>query len=82
MRGGILADDMGLGKTLSILSLILTNFHDKRPLARPQHGFKRHFDKNVTRYLPRTPADKQVGTGQPFCPLLTDLDVPNQAKLV
>ena len=60
MRGGILADDMGLGKTLSILSLILTNFHDKRPLARPQHGFKRHFDKNVTRYLPRTPADKQV----------------------
>lgn len=60
VRGGILADDMGLGKTLSIIALILTNFHDKRPLARPQHGFKRYFDKNVTRYLPRTPADKKV----------------------
>jgi SNF2 family DNA or RNA helicase len=34
MKGGILADDMGLGKTLSILSLILTNFHDEKPLAK------------------------------------------------
>ncbi|XP_075717560.1 helicase-like transcription factor isoform X2 [Rhinoderma darwinii] len=30
--GGILADDMGLGKTLSIIALILTNFHDGHPL--------------------------------------------------
>ncbi|KAM4693493.1 helicase-like transcription factor [Discoglossus pictus] len=28
VQGGILADDMGLGKTLSIIALILTNFHD------------------------------------------------------
>ncbi|CAI9572391.1 unnamed protein product [Staurois parvus] len=31
VRGGILADDMGLGKTLSIIALILTNFHDGKP---------------------------------------------------
>ncbi|KAM8953532.1 helicase-like transcription factor [Pelodytes ibericus] len=31
IRGGILADDMGLGKTLSIIALILTNFHDSQP---------------------------------------------------
>ncbi|XP_067663379.1 helicase-like transcription factor [Haliotis asinina] len=33
--GGILADDMGLGKTLEIISLVLTNFVDNRPLAVP-----------------------------------------------
>lgn len=59
MRGGVLADDMGLGKTLSTLALIMTNFHDKRPLARPQHGFNRTYDKGVVRYMPRTPADKK-----------------------
>ena len=26
--GGILADDMGLGKTLTVLALIISNFHD------------------------------------------------------
>ncbi|XP_040205021.1 helicase-like transcription factor isoform X2 [Rana temporaria] len=31
LRGGLLADDMGLGKTLSIIALILTNFHDGKP---------------------------------------------------
>ncbi|XP_042709590.2 helicase-like transcription factor isoform X3 [Chrysemys picta bellii] len=30
--GGILADDMGLGKTLVTIALILTNFHDGKPL--------------------------------------------------
>ena len=35
VRGGILADDMGLGKTLTIISLILTNHWDKRPLVAP-----------------------------------------------
>ena len=39
--GGLLADDMGLGKSLVVLSLILTNFHDGRPLAKPELGFKR-----------------------------------------
>ncbi|XP_071999196.1 helicase-like transcription factor isoform X1 [Engystomops pustulosus] len=33
VRGGILADDMGLGKTLSTIALILTNFHDGKPLT-------------------------------------------------
>ncbi|XP_036927016.1 helicase-like transcription factor [Acanthopagrus latus] len=32
VRGGILADDMGLGKTLTTISLILTNFHQGKPL--------------------------------------------------
>ncbi|CAH2246897.1 helicase-like transcription factor isoform X1 [Pelobates cultripes] len=31
IRGGILADDMGLGKTLSVIALILTNFHNGQP---------------------------------------------------
>ncbi|XP_048240657.1 helicase-like transcription factor isoform X3 [Haliotis rufescens] len=41
IRGGILADDMGLGKTLEIISLILTNFVDNRPLALPVPGVPR-----------------------------------------
>uniref|UniRef100_A0A673CDH0 Helicase-like transcription factor n=1 Tax=Sphaeramia orbicularis TaxID=375764 RepID=A0A673CDH0_9TELE len=32
VRGGILADDMGLGKTLTTIALILTNFHNGKPL--------------------------------------------------
>ena len=39
--GGLLADDMGLGKSLVVLSLILTNYHDGRPLVKPELGFKR-----------------------------------------
>lgn len=31
--GGILADDMGLGKTLEIISLIVTNFYNGKPLV-------------------------------------------------
>lgn len=31
--GGILADDMGLGKTLEVISLIVTNFYDGKPLV-------------------------------------------------
>ena len=31
--GGLLADDMGLGKSLVVISLILTNFLDDRPLV-------------------------------------------------
>lgn len=54
VRGGILADDMGLGKTLSILSLILTNFHDQRPLAKPVHGYHRVLSKNCRKFLPKT----------------------------
>ncbi|XP_063772026.1 helicase-like transcription factor [Pseudophryne corroboree] len=36
VRGGILADDMGLGKTLSVIALILTNFHDGKPFPTVQ----------------------------------------------
>nr|KAF6477653.1 helicase like transcription factor [Molossus molossus] len=32
VHGGILADDMGLGKTLTAIAVILTNFHDGKPL--------------------------------------------------
>ncbi|XP_028975878.2 helicase-like transcription factor isoform X1 [Esox lucius] len=32
VRGGILADDMGLGKTLTTIALILSNFHNGKPL--------------------------------------------------
>ena len=32
---------MGLGKTLTVLSLIMTNFHDGRPLAKPNLGYAR-----------------------------------------
>ena len=39
--GGLLADDMGLGKSLVVISLILTNFHDDRPLVKPELGFTR-----------------------------------------
>ena len=39
--GGLLADDMGLGKSLVVISLILTNFHDGRPLVKPELGFTR-----------------------------------------
>ncbi|XP_031418878.1 helicase-like transcription factor [Clupea harengus] len=32
VRGGILADDMGLGKTLTTIALIVSNFHNGKPL--------------------------------------------------
>ncbi|XP_054981886.1 helicase-like transcription factor isoform X3 [Sorex araneus] len=32
VHGGILADDMGLGKTLTAIAVILTNFHNGKPL--------------------------------------------------
>ncbi|XP_059159107.1 helicase-like transcription factor [Physella acuta] len=38
VHGGILADDMGLGKTLEIISLIMSNFIDGKPLACPVPG--------------------------------------------
>jgi len=41
MRGGILADDMGLGKTLTVISLIMTNHWDGKPLTKPELGFTR-----------------------------------------
>ena len=51
VKGGILADDMGLGKTLTILSLLMTNCHDNRPLAKPMPGQKRKFTSKTLRYL-------------------------------
>ncbi|KAJ0008620.1 hypothetical protein NQD34_016035 [Periophthalmus magnuspinnatus] len=38
VRGGILADDMGLGKTLTTIALILTNFHQEKPLPVEKTG--------------------------------------------
>lgn len=58
---------MGLGKTLSIISLIMTNFHDKRPLARPQHGFQRRLSKEVRKFFPsQTGCDLDVKKGKVF----------------
>ncbi|XP_052769521.1 helicase-like transcription factor [Mya arenaria] len=39
--GGLLADDMGLGKTLEVIALIVTNFVDGQPLAKPIQGVRR-----------------------------------------
>ena len=41
LMGGILADDMGLGKTLTVISLIMTNHWDYRPLCKPELGYSR-----------------------------------------
>uniref|UniRef100_A0A8C1G8K9 Helicase-like transcription factor n=1 Tax=Cyprinus carpio TaxID=7962 RepID=A0A8C1G8K9_CYPCA len=40
--GGILADDMGLGKTLTTIALIVSNFHNGKPLPL---DFLKHFIK-------------------------------------
>ena len=65
VRGGILADDMGLGKSLSILSLILTNFHDKRPMAKPIHGYRRVLSKNCRKFMPEAKLKKDAkGAGE------------------
>ena len=60
MKGGILADDMGLGKTLTVLSLILSNFHDQKPLAKPKFGFKREPSRSVAKYMPNAYLDKNA----------------------
>ncbi|XP_005006780.1 helicase-like transcription factor isoform X2 [Cavia porcellus] len=43
VHGGVLADDMGLGKTLTAIAVILTNFHDGKPL--PVEGIKNQLKK-------------------------------------
>ena len=66
IAGGILADDMGLGKTLTILSLVVTNFHDKRPLAKPDcsGAFSRakNLTSSVLRYMPGQPTNFKRNT--------------------
>ena len=51
MKGGILADDMGLGKTLTVLALILPNFHDGRPFGKPRFGFRRDPSRSALKYM-------------------------------
>uniref|UniRef100_A0A8C2URK9 Helicase-like transcription factor n=1 Tax=Chinchilla lanigera TaxID=34839 RepID=A0A8C2URK9_CHILA len=48
VHGGVLADDMGLGKTLTAIAVILTNFHDGKPL--PVERIKNQLKKvkNIT----------------------------------
>nr|XP_006824708.1 PREDICTED: helicase-like transcription factor-like [Saccoglossus kowalevskii] len=45
LHGGILADDMGLGKTLEMISLIMSNFYDAKPLAVPVVGLEKDSKK-------------------------------------
>ena len=45
--GEILADDLDLGKILTILALIMTNFHDRRPLDKPMPGQKRQLSERT-----------------------------------
>ncbi|KAJ8357138.1 hypothetical protein SKAU_G00199320 [Synaphobranchus kaupii] len=52
--GGILADDMGLGKTLTTIALILTNFHNGKPLPLKK--------MESTQPVPGTAATKRKGS--------------------
>uniref|UniRef100_A0A672SC66 Helicase like transcription factor n=1 Tax=Sinocyclocheilus grahami TaxID=75366 RepID=A0A672SC66_SINGR len=54
--GGILADDMGLGKTLTTIALIVSNFHNGKPLPLEQSVRSRKFDRNPSLWV--------VGTGK------------------
>uniref|UniRef100_A0A670YCJ5 Helicase like transcription factor n=1 Tax=Pseudonaja textilis TaxID=8673 RepID=A0A670YCJ5_PSETE len=54
--GGILADDMGLGKTLTMIAVILTNFHNGKPL--PLEKKINHMEK--VRYLLSIPKKNEV----------------------
>ena len=76
LRGGILADEMGLGKTLTVISLILTNFWDQKPLLKPDLGFTRH------QIVPDHGNKGKGKVGGKFQPKLTakDLGVGSQMK--
>lgn len=49
--GGILADDMGLGKTLTMIAVILTNFHNGKPLP---------VEKKIEQLKKSLPAEKDL----------------------
>ena len=72
--GGILADDMGLGKTLTMISLIFTNFHDKKPLAKPVPGYVRLNDKSTRKF------QNMLGNEEDDCE--TDPDVGKKSMKV
>ncbi|XP_029973558.1 helicase-like transcription factor [Salarias fasciatus] len=82
LRGGILADDMGLGKTLTTIALILTNFHEGKPLpvdesASPLKGQNRsHMDSELEG---RSHADAGGGVDTQSGPSdrVTSVDVPD-----
>ena len=64
VSGGILADDMGLGKTLTVLALIVSNFHDKRPIAKIDstgtYSRKNNLSISVMRYMPNRQANLKL----------------------
>ncbi|KAG2462290.1 HLTF factor, partial [Polypterus senegalus] len=49
--GGLLSDEMGLGKTLSTIALIVTNFHNGKPLPvkkiKKEHLKKDQFEQHI-----------------------------------
>uniref|UniRef100_A0AAY4AET9 Helicase-like transcription factor n=1 Tax=Denticeps clupeoides TaxID=299321 RepID=A0AAY4AET9_9TELE len=83
--GGILADDMGLGKTLTTIALIMSNFHDGRPLLLDKADQKGSEPYGLNRHLVFTPlsdmdifttvflgADSRISTARAtliICPL-------------
>uniref|UniRef100_A0A671VD37 Helicase like transcription factor n=1 Tax=Sparus aurata TaxID=8175 RepID=A0A671VD37_SPAAU len=64
VRGGILADDMGLGKTLTTIALILTNFHQGKPLPVEKCvsvACRRLISKNDSHHRPTVCAQQLAG---------------------
>ncbi|XP_062381444.1 helicase-like transcription factor [Sardina pilchardus] len=74
VRGGILADDMGLGKTLTTIALIVSNFHNGKPLPLERNATSEgHSKASPSKRAREEPAtvegvDPEQGVGQSAVP--------------